>query len=165
MPDGANHTSLALPDADERPGICAEDRPQNLRRRDADRHGGCGYPAWAATSLAKSAQRASLTRPPSGRAYQKTSTARQRRWRNRRQSADPGLDPLLHFTAVGAQRPLQLSTLLRQHVPGIASLDPRHAEHHRVEGVHLPAGHTLCSTVTSWLASRIATLPSCGRAA
>ena len=56
--------------------------------------------------------------------------------------ADPGLDPLLHFTAVGAQRPLQLDAL-RQHVPGIASLDPRHAEHHRVEGVHFPAGHAL----------------------
>ena len=46
-----------------------------------------------------------------------------------RDLADPGLDPLLHFTAVGAQRPLQFDAL-RQHVPGIASLDPRHAEHH-----------------------------------
>ena len=56
--------------------------------------------------------------------------------------ADPRLDPLLHLAAVGTQGTFQLHAF-RQHVPGIASLDPRHAEHHRVEGVHLPAGHAL----------------------
>lgn len=80
-----------------------------------------------------------------------------------RNLADPGLDPLLHFTAVGAQRPSSstLSGSTFQVLPPWIRVTLSTTES-RVFTSRLA---TLCSTVTSWLASRIASLPSCGRAA
>ena len=146
-------------DADERPGNMLKiDRKIFATEMQIGMVG--AIPAWAATSLAKSAQRASLTSAV-GPAYQDV---------NLRAKA------LLSSAAISLTRALTAAALhsvvraspqldaLRQHVPGIASLDPRHAEHHRVE-VFTSQLATLYNNVTSWLASRIASLPSCGRAA
>ena len=56
--------------------------------------------------------------------------------------AHPRLHPLLDFAAMGAQRTFQLDAF-RQDIPRIATLNPRDAQHHGIEGVHFAAGDAL----------------------
>ncbi len=127
--------------ADERPEY-AEDRPtkSSTAEMQIGVMGAVPGPG-AATSLAKSAQRASLTRAV-GPAYQKTSICAPKAL------AKPAAISLTraltaaahHCCGCAASLPARRSPAARSRY---CPLDPRHAEHHRVEGVHFPAGHAL----------------------
>ncbi len=124
-------------DADERPGNMLKiDRKIFATEMQIGVMG--AVPSLAATSLAKSAQRASIDQRRRAGIPEDVNLCAKGAGETGRDLADPGLDPLLHFTVCecAASLPARRSPAARSRVlpPGSA----RHAEHHRVEGVHFP---------------------------